>query len=278
MSWGSPALDLPLLRYETLDPPAPAGRWDWVLLTSPQGARAYAAWAGRPDGAKIGTLGDGTRAALEAVGLFDELGCNVADGAALARAFVASVTAPCRVLLPGAVSRLSEPAKTLRAAGYEVLDVPLYRTSAVPPEQLPPAPLAAGDMVFFCSPTAVRAFAAAWKERPDCVAIGATTAAVAREAGFAAGGRRDPRPGRDAAGRRPGAVTAEHTLTGVHAMDMYERPRRLRVSPVMREMVAETSVEARHLITPHFVVEGTGLQGRDRQHARHRPRARWTNW
>jgi uroporphyrinogen-III synthase len=31
----------------------------------------------------------------------------------------------------------------------------------------------------------VRAFAAAWNDRPDCVAIGATTAAVAREAGFA---------------------------------------------------------------------------------------------
>jgi uroporphyrinogen-III synthase len=54
----------------------------------------------------------------------------------------------------------------------------------VPPEQLPPAPLAAGDVIFFCSPTAVRAFAAAWNDRPDCVAIGATTAAVAREAGF----------------------------------------------------------------------------------------------
>ena len=43
-------------------------------------------------------------------------------------------------------------------------------------------------------------------------------------------------------------------------MDMFERPRRLRTTPVMREMVAETSVEARHLITPHFVVEGTGFK------------------
>lgn len=43
-------------------------------------------------------------------------------------------------------------------------------------------------------------------------------------------------------------------------MDMYERPRRLRINPVMREMVAETGVEARHLITPHFVVEGKGFK------------------
>ncbi len=43
-------------------------------------------------------------------------------------------------------------------------------------------------------------------------------------------------------------------------MNVFERPRRLRATPVLREMVAETSVEARHLITPHFVVEGSGIQ------------------
>jgi uroporphyrinogen-III synthase len=37
---------------------------------------------------------------------------------------------------------------------------------------------------FFCSPSAVRAFAAARAERPDCVAIGETTAAACREHGF----------------------------------------------------------------------------------------------
>ena len=42
-------------------------------------------------------------------------------------------------------------------------------------------------------------------------------------------------------------------------MNLNERPRRLRNSPAMRELTAETSVEARHLITPHFVVGGTGI-------------------
>jgi porphobilinogen synthase len=37
---------------------------------------------------------------------------------------------------------------------------------------------------------------------------------------------------------------------------MKNRPRRLRTSPVMRAMVAETGVEARQLILPLFVVEG----------------------
>jgi porphobilinogen synthase len=43
-------------------------------------------------------------------------------------------------------------------------------------------------------------------------------------------------------------------------MNLIDRPRRLRANPAMREMTAETNVEARHLITPHFVVEGTGVK------------------
>lgn len=42
-------------------------------------------------------------------------------------------------------------------------------------------------------------------------------------------------------------------------MNLLNRPRRLRVSPLMRELVAETDIAARHLITPHFVVEGEGV-------------------
>jgi porphobilinogen synthase len=42
-------------------------------------------------------------------------------------------------------------------------------------------------------------------------------------------------------------------------MNLLNRPRRLRTSPLMREIVAETDIAARHLITPHFVVEGTGV-------------------
>ena len=43
-------------------------------------------------------------------------------------------------------------------------------------------------------------------------------------------------------------------------MNLLDRPRRLRVNPVMRELVAETDISARHLITPHFVVEGKGVR------------------
>ncbi|MBE0565859.1 MAG: porphobilinogen synthase [Krumholzibacteria bacterium] len=43
-------------------------------------------------------------------------------------------------------------------------------------------------------------------------------------------------------------------------MNLLDRPRRLRVNPVMRDLVAETDVSARRLITPHFVVEGKGVR------------------
>jgi porphobilinogen synthase len=43
-------------------------------------------------------------------------------------------------------------------------------------------------------------------------------------------------------------------------MNLLDRPRRLRSNPAMREMTAETNVEARHLVTPHFVVEGSGVK------------------
>jgi porphobilinogen synthase len=38
--------------------------------------------------------------------------------------------------------------------------------------------------------------------------------------------------------------------------DRPDRPRRLRATPLLRELVAETEISARHLITPHFVVTG----------------------
>ncbi len=41
-------------------------------------------------------------------------------------------------------------------------------------------------------------------------------------------------------------------------MNLLHRPRRLRTTPLMRELVAESDIAARHLITPHFVVEGRG--------------------
>ena len=92
--------------------------------------------------------------------------------------------APATILLPGPERRLPEPVATLADSGFAVTALPLYRTEPVPADELPPAPFLPGDVVFFASPSAVRACVAAWADRPDCVAIGETTAAAAREAGW----------------------------------------------------------------------------------------------
>lgn len=42
-------------------------------------------------------------------------------------------------------------------------------------------------------------------------------------------------------------------------MDLLRRPRRLRTTPAMRELAATTDISARQLITPHFVVPGSGI-------------------
>jgi porphobilinogen synthase len=41
--------------------------------------------------------------------------------------------------------------------------------------------------------------------------------------------------------------------------DLITRPRRLRMSPVLRDLVAESRLDRRMLVQPHFVVPGTGI-------------------
>ena len=185
-SAGLAVLDLPLVRFVPLAVPLEfdVAACDWILFTSPQGVRAFAAAGLDPRTAQVAALGPGTAAVFPDVGLRDDLGLATADGAELAVAFAAAVPAPAKVLLPGPAKRLREPRNTLERAGFTVTELPLYATAIVPAAELPATPLAPGDIVFFCSPSAVRAFVGAWSERPDCVAIGETTAATARDAGF----------------------------------------------------------------------------------------------
>ena len=89
------------------------------------------------------------------------------------------------VLLPGPLRRMPEPAATLQAAGFEVHSVALYRTEPLEPSTLPAAPFHRDDFVFFASPSAVRAFVAAYPDqKPPCAAIGESTADAARRHGL----------------------------------------------------------------------------------------------
>jgi uroporphyrinogen III methyltransferase/synthase len=183
---GHAVVELPLIRYEALPVPGDLdpGSFDWILFTSPQGVKAFVEAGLQGTQAKIAALGTGTSVALSEAGLEDELGLRTVDGAEFAREFLKAVSGPGRVLLPGPNRRLKDPRATLEAAGFTVRELPLYETVAVPPDELPDMEFAPGDIVFFCSPSTVRAFTAARDERPRCVTIGETTARPARDAGF----------------------------------------------------------------------------------------------
>lgn len=183
---GNEVLELPLLRFVPVqpDPDLDPTSFDWLVFTSPQGARAFAAAGLVAGDARLAALGTGTAAALAEVRVGEALDCGARDGAELAVLFAEQADAPARVLLPGANRRLVEPRSGLEAAGFTVAELPLYETRAVPRDDQPKAPFTPEDFVFLCSPSAVKVFAAIWDERPRCVAIGNTTAYAAREAGF----------------------------------------------------------------------------------------------
>lgn len=178
--------ELPLVTFTTLEAPEDleVDSFDWILFTSPQGVRSFRAAGFDPDGARMAALSGGTAAALEQNGWTDALGLRTRDGVEFAQAFLAVVQDPGRVLLPGANRRLPEPRASLTTAGCEVRELPLYETRPVEPVNLPSEPCGPDDIIFFCSPSAVKSFTGAWTVRPRCVAIGRTTAKASTQAGF----------------------------------------------------------------------------------------------
>ncbi len=186
-SAGLPFSLLPLVRYASLPLPASVDftTFAWILFTSPQGVHAFAALQPEIGSARIAVLGQGTAAAVQEAGWPVELNAGALDGGGFVQHFLTTVANPCSVLLPGPKRRLAEPRASLDAAGYHVRELPLYETLPVAQDTIVAAVLRPTDVVFFCSPSAVRAFAGARDDKPRCVAIGNTTAAACRSAGFA---------------------------------------------------------------------------------------------
>jgi uroporphyrinogen III methyltransferase/synthase len=164
---GHEVVRCPLIRVEPLgDEPVDPSGYDWVVVTSPNGAAELARRLVAPP-ARIAAIGRGTADALAAHGLHADLVPRVSTQEGLL-----AELPPGRVLLAAA-----EGARRLlvdeRAADF----VPLYRTV----ELRPPAP--SGDLVLLASPSAVRAFAATGARIP-AVAIGPQTAAEAHALGL----------------------------------------------------------------------------------------------
>ena len=164
---GHEVVRCPLIRVEPLgDEPVDPSGYDWVVVTSPNGAAELARRLVAPP-ARIAAIGQGTADALAAHGLHADLVPRVSTQEGLL-----AELPPGRVLLAAA-----EGARRLLADERGADFVPLYRTV----ELHPPAP--SGDLVLVASPSAVRAFAATGARIP-AVAIGPQTAAEARALGL----------------------------------------------------------------------------------------------
>jgi uroporphyrinogen-III synthase len=158
----------PLIELEPLsDEPIDLSPYDWVAVTSANGARELA--RRRTGEAKVAAIGPGTAAALREAGLEPELVAEVSTQEGLAAAFP---TEPGRVLVAAA-----QDARPYLRDALDADFLPLYRTRELAPE--PPQ----GDMVVLASASAARAWGRLPVELP-AVSIGPETTRVAREAGI----------------------------------------------------------------------------------------------
>jgi uroporphyrinogen III methyltransferase / synthase len=164
---GHEVVRCPLIRVEPLsDEPIDPAPYDWVVVTSPNGARELARrLASRP--ARLAAIGPGTAEALRGHGLQVDLvpAVHTQEGLLVE-------LPPGRVLLAAA-----EGARRLLVEARGADFLPLYRTV----ELRPPPP--EGDVALVASPSAARALAATGARLP-VVAIGPQTAAEARVHGL----------------------------------------------------------------------------------------------
>lgn len=170
-----------------------ASSYDWVVLTSPNGARRFVAALDACEldgralaGARLAAIGPGTAAALAEAHLRADLVPDrfVAEG--LLAAFPAAPSDGGRVLLARAAVARDVLPEGLAALGWEVHDVPAYRTVPRVPDEATSDAVAAADVVTFTSSSTVTNYLAAGLAVPPVVAcIGPITAATARDAGLA---------------------------------------------------------------------------------------------
>ncbi|HET7571823.1 MAG TPA: uroporphyrinogen-III synthase [Gaiellaceae bacterium] len=162
---GAEVVLCPLIRVEPLsDDPLDLSAYDWVVVTSPNGARELARRLAAPP-RRFAAIGPGTAEALREHGLEPQLvpRTHTQEG-------LRDELPPGRALLAAA-----------EGARRDVLDadfLPLYRTVQLVPDTRPE-----GDLAVLASPSAARALAATGARIP-VVAIGPQTAVAAREHGL----------------------------------------------------------------------------------------------
>jgi uroporphyrinogen-III synthase len=162
---GCEVVHVPLIAIEPLsDAPVDVGGYDWVVLTSPNGARELRRrMRGSPR--RVAAIG---RSTAEAFG-----GADLVPGTATQEGLLAELPRPAgRVLFAAA-----EGARTLLPDALEADTVVLYRTVELHPPALD------GDLITLASASAARAAAAIGASAP-VVSIGPETTRAAREGGL----------------------------------------------------------------------------------------------
>jgi uroporphyrinogen-III synthase len=151
----------PLIELEPIGPPEIDARgYDWVVVTSPRGARELADRAGR-ELPRVAAIGPGTAAALREHGIEPALVPQISTQEGLVAELPPE---PGRVLFAGA-----EDARPYLAKALHADTVVLYRTRQLRPGEPPE-----GDLVVLASASAARSFAALGLEIP-AVSIGPET-------------------------------------------------------------------------------------------------------
>ncbi len=168
---GCEAVSWPLIAIEPIDgAPLDASGYDWVVVTSPNGASELARRLAQPP-RRIAAIGPGTAAALREHGLEPGLVPRVSTQEGL----LAELPTPAgRVLLAAA-----EGARRLLVEELGADFLPLYRTVELEPDDVPEV-----DLVLLASPSAARALACTRARAVPAVAIGPQTATAARELGL----------------------------------------------------------------------------------------------
>ena len=159
----------PLIRIDaTGSEPIELSAYDWVIVTSPNGAAELLRRA-RGRAKHLAAIGPGTAAVLARRGVAPDLVPSVSTQEGV----LAELPRPAgRVLFAGA-----ENARTLLVDELGADFLPLYRTT----ELLPDPPV--GDIVVLASASAARAFGALGADVP-AVSIGPQTSGAARAAGL----------------------------------------------------------------------------------------------
>jgi uroporphyrinogen III methyltransferase/synthase len=167
---GLEVVECPLIEIEPLEEPraVDTSRYDWVIVTSPNGADLFARRRAG-DHARIAAVGPGTAETLRTFGIEPDLVPSVSTQEGLVEQFPRPAG---RVLFVGA-----EGSRRVVVDALGADFVPLYRTRLL----TPPAP--AGDLVVLASSSAARSFAALGAPLP-AVSIGPQTTRAAEAAGL----------------------------------------------------------------------------------------------